>query len=98
MVVGAEVFGLAGAGAPPAEGGVAAYQVDGLIDAQVDEGLGEVVHGLVGLADGDEYLAGTVAEGLAHGFVLEFTFHQGATVNQRVLAEEVAALLSSFFE
>jgi len=32
----AEVFGVV-AVAPPAEGGVAAYQIDGFIDAKVDE-------------------------------------------------------------
>ena len=38
----------------PAEGRMAADQVDGVVDAEVDQGLGEVVEGLVRLADGDE--------------------------------------------
>lgn len=98
MEVGAEVFGLAVVVYPPAKSGVAAYQVDGLIDAQVDEGLGEVVHGLVGLADGDEDLAVAVAQRLAHGLVLELTFDQGTAVHQRVLAEEIAFLFGGLFE
>ena len=53
-----EGFGAGGVDVP-AEGGVAADEVDSVLDAEVHEGLGEVVHRLVGLADGDEYLTGT---------------------------------------
>ena len=38
----------------PAEGGMAAHQVDRVVDAQIHQGLREVVHGFVGLADGHE--------------------------------------------
>ena len=54
MHIGSEERLLAGLVNEPAEGRMAADQVDGVVDTEVDQGLGEVVEGLVRLADGNE--------------------------------------------
>lgn len=77
---------------------MAADQVDGVIYFEAYQCLGEVVHRFVGLADGHEYLAIAVAEGLARGFVLELAFDRRAVVDERVLPEEVATFFGGFLK
>ena len=38
----------------PTKRRMASHQIDGVFDVQIDQGLSKIVHGLVGLADGNE--------------------------------------------
>ena len=85
-----------GIGAPAV--GEAAYQVDGVGDAEVLEGLGEVVERLVREGLDDHDFAVAVAQRAAYRFVFGFVVDQFAVVDERILAEEVAAGLGSPLE
>lgn len=85
-------------GVAPVAVGVGADEVDGVVNLEVGEGLGEVVEGFGSAADCYEDLAVPVAEGFADSLAPGLVVNRLAVVNQRELAEEGAALLDRFLE
>ena len=75
-----------------------ANQIDRLINAQIHKCLGEVVERLDGTRLDHKYLALAVANSPADRLAFELVLHQHSITHQRVLAEEVAALLGGLFK
>ena len=73
-------------------------KINGIADAQVDEGLREIVERLRLPGHNDNDFPSPVAYRLTYGLAFRCIFYKPAIVDKRILAEEIASGLGRFLK